>query len=195
MCDPGRLANVDGFSRRGKDEQQKQRLQEECIAVGKVLRWLAQYFKALYVIPGNHDERHSQQTKKHFDHTFLLPRLFDAPENCQFFEHGVIDFRSGGRRWIGMHGANYCKNNPTKPLKDHAEEYQANIVMGHQHLSERGFSRCGRFEVVAMGGMADDRRLGYRWYQPRTHPCPVPGYVILIGGEALMWTKQREKND
>jgi hypothetical protein len=159
-----------------KEEDGDPNLSEEMRVVRKATKVLAQCFKQVYVIVGNHEGRFLTTLN-----TPLFPaeitRMIDAKEwkVAPFYFSYLI---SGGEKYIIEHP----KSAAIATAEKLASKYQCHTIVGHSHLLRFSWDISGKFYAITTGCAVDESRLPYAAQRHTNSPAHANGATIVRDG-------------
>jgi len=183
----GDLLNLDSFSAHDI-EHPTAGLPVELMAARSFLRDYLTVFDVIYLLPGNHERRISKRTFGSIS-TDMLFGLIAADDRLRIGGRGYAQVVSGGVHWRVTHPRNYSRQQ-LKVADELALKYQCNIISWHEHHAAVGHDKYGRYTIVNGGGLFDSARMAYVSLDDSTSAAMTPGFVLLRGGKATLFTEQ-----
>jgi predicted phosphodiesterase len=166
--------------------------EDEMYETEQVFAVLAQVFKRLTVVPGNHERR---LLKLAFGEVTLerLYRMILAgpPEGLQSTERDyVVVEADGATDWRVTHGdgGGSVRSAIVAPMQK-ALIYQQNVLQGHSHLLGYAPTPDGRFVGASGGCIVDETRLEYKQTRTVTFPRWTQGFSTLIDGYLDLYSR------
>lgn len=163
--------------------QHPRRYQDDVETAREVLRAMLGHLDGIVVVMGNHDRWLAAHMRGQVDQSFQYASYFaEFGDRVRWLDKEQCRAHSGGKEFRLCHGANYSSANPLGVPKRLSGKFGCGVVTGHQHSHESGWSHCGRFQCVSIGGCFDPARFDYVHNSPRTNPSMTRGYAVLKGG-------------
>ena len=196
----GDFFDIYGLSR-FRTYQTKPTLVEELVAGAKLVKLLAQRFKRIHMMPGNHDLRIAKtfydlsRTATGKQMLEVLQRVIDVPPGLEALDVSawqLVEFVVANpaltvyryptltinKSWLVIHPKAYSRNPPTTE-KTLAAIHRMNVIGCGSHLTGVAFDASGRDVVASLGCMADFRKLEYQRVEPSTHPRQSNSFAVL----------------
>lgn len=163
-------------------------LDETLERAADTLRFIGSYFKHLYILNGNHDERFS----KKLDKSFTLKHLFSAAFGQHWPTSETMitnyDYVRVKDTWIVGHPSNYSGQGGKTPA-DYADIYRLNVACFHNHLIGESQSKSGLNVGIDVGHMTDPEQHYYRERRMSKYTRWNSGFVVLSNGYATRFTE------
>jgi predicted phosphodiesterase len=123
----------------------------------KLMKYYLRYFKDIYWITGNHDERLTKMTRAEHGLKDVVRSVVDSADRprVHFSPLNYMYLFSGDRKWLIAHQNKYAK---TRLLKAQAlcDIHHCNVLTAHEHHAGITLSRDGLYTLVNNPMLAND---------------------------------------
>lgn len=151
---------------------------DEIKAGAKALKTLAQIFKQVGYVLGNHDDRFLRKLQAPMTPQKLLNflGLTEPCWNIAPYFYGVLT--SGGERWRIEHQRSAAPNAAIRL----ADKNETNTIIAHNHVQSLQWSTSGRYYAISSGCACDESRMFYAAARSSQRPAHALGAVIIRDG-------------
>ncbi len=136
------------------------------------------YFDENILLQGNHERRIGIQTNSLIQAKHLFG-VFGAEIWNKKFKYSDYDKLTIGKSWLCIHPKSYSQIS-VSVARRMAEKYHRNIINAHGHFVGSGFDRSGKYMAIDLGGMFDDKKVGYVNLSSTTHPAWNLGFGAIL---------------
>ena len=141
-----------------------------------VLEW----FDAVYVLNGNHDQRAAKKTQGEFSNEFVID-LFTADKRVQVHERDNMTLISGGIEWLVAHGRNYSAK-PSNVGEKYVTKHRKNVASAHEHHGTLTQDRYKWNWHMGMPALGEDEKMVYRQTSTNTASPGTYGFAVIRDG-------------
>jgi hypothetical protein len=171
---------------------------EDALDVGEqILVAFLSWFEEIIIVEGNHDDRIARKTGGEI-HLGMLLRLAGVKYSRYSYCYIKTNRNGGPEPFSGemikiMHQKNYSgasaslaqqifdvENGPYGD--DPKNKVDCHIVIAHTHHAQRGWSKDGSREVVALGYCRDPERTAYKQKSATKHHKSISHFLMIKGG-------------
>jgi len=164
-------------------------LEDEFAAGEAFITTLAETFKEILVLTGNHEGRILKRLGFHQIEHNRLKRLFDPEDVAEFSPYYFCYVQD----WMVCHPKN-VSSIPGRVAARLAEKYHCNVVAAHGHTFGLAQDVSGQYLGIDSGCCADPSRLEYIALRPNLRPQVHQGAVILQDGYPWLLNRHLDTN-
>jgi hypothetical protein len=164
----------------GKCEDGDPNVSEELSVARKSVKSLAECFKKVDVVLGNHEGRLLRELKSPLFPTEIT-RLIDM-QDWRIAPYYYQLLNSSGELFRIVHPRSASKT----AAETLASKFQCHILMGHSHALRMNFDISGRYYAYQIGHCCDELRFPYAGQRDSTTPVHLHGAVIVRDGYPWM---------
>lgn len=170
---------------------QKKRLDvnesNEAILIGlrRLMKFLLDHFKIIYLMPGNHDFRLEVMSEGKLSWKMLFIEFMDLyPDRFKIIDFPRVELNE---EWVVLHPDTYRKV-PGSVARSFAEIEMKNIICGHSHTTCQAQASNGKY-AFDIGGCVDGDLVAYRWYTCKPYGEWKNGFIKLENGKFQLFTE------
>jgi hypothetical protein len=125
---------------------------------------LAQNFKKIVFLKGNHDYRYVKSTEYRTDFVTAMTEVFSGVDlggcHLKFTNLDHVYINSNGEKYFVAHPTSYSKNPLINP-KNIAEVKKCHVLTAHTHHCAMGWDPSGSFVIGELGGFFNIQQTEY----------------------------------
>jgi predicted phosphodiesterase len=181
----GDFVALDSFSAWPKDNPQSTSFERDLgLAIDSIKVFLNTFDTVNYII-GNHERRLAKQNKGQNNMGLYMRHLF----GLEYSNYPYCELTSGGKEILVCHQEDYSRV-PLAVPRRLAAVYDKNILCGHTHALESGWSDNGKHWIACGGHARDETRTMYKCMKVASNPRWQSGFSLIYRGNLFLINKQ-----
>ena len=169
-------------------KQKSAGIDKEIDEARNLMEILANNFKRIVFLKGNHDYRYVKSTEYRTDFVTAMSEVFDGvPLNGSHLKFSNLDhayINSNGEKYFIAHPTSYSKTPLTNP-KNIAEIKKCHVLTAHTHHCAMGWDASGAYVIGELGGFFNISQTEYL-QDTTTYPNWCNGYWFITRGKPDM---------
>lgn len=167
----------------------------EQLACGNWLWTLYNNSDEIEVLPCNHEKRAVKATDYQtkavdwidgiltaYSRYIGKPLLFDPDKlKVSSYSYSLLD-----EKWLLLH-PKHSSVHILNVANGLAQRHGRSVMCAHEHKTSIGYSRCGQHMLMSIGGLFDERKMGWRHKDLDTAPAWSNGFVIYRNSHAQLY--------
>lgn len=171
-------------------KQKSAGIEKEIREARKLMEVLAQNFKNIVFVKGNHDYRYVKSAEYRTDFVTAMKDVFDGIDigasRIKFTNLDHVYLNSNGQRYFIAHPTSYSKN-PLNNPSSIAEVKKCHVLTAHTHHCAMGWDASGAYVIGELGGFFSIPQTEYL-QSTTTYPNWCNGYWFIVRGKPEMVT-------
>jgi predicted phosphodiesterase len=181
----GDFVALDSFSAWPKDNPQSTSFERDLDLAMTSIKVFLNTFDTVDYIIGNHERRLAKQNKGQNNMGLYMRHIF----GLQYSNYPYCELISGGKEILICHPEDYSRVQLAVPRRL-ATVYDKNIICGHLHSQEMGYSDNAKYFIASLGHMRDETRTMYKCMKIASNPKWRQGFGIVISGNLFLINKE-----
>lgn len=169
-------------------KQRSAGIEKEVSEARNLMEVLANNFKQIVFLKGNHDYRYVKSTEYRTDFVTAMQEVFDGTNlngsRLKFTNLDHVYLNSNGEKYFIAHPTSYSKSPLNNPIAV-AEVKKCHVLTGHTHHCAMGWDASGEFVVGELGGFFNIPQTEYL-QGTTTYPNWCNGYWFIQRGKPEM---------
>jgi predicted phosphodiesterase len=181
----GDFVALDSFSAWPKDNPQSTSFERDLDLATESIKCFLNVFDTVDYIIGNHERRLAKQNKGQNNMGMYMRHIF----GLQYSNYPYCELKSGDSEILICHQEDYSRV-PLAVPRRLATVYDKNILCGHTHALESGYSDNGKHWIACGGHARDETRTMYKCMKVASNPRWQAGFSLIYRGNLFLINKQ-----